>query len=65
VEKKLELVWLEPPELEVPVSIGCVLSAKSIEEHKALVRQWAELTFDRWYSKHGNEIEKMAALSEK
>jgi len=65
VEKKLELVWLEPPELEVPVSIGCVLSAKSIGEHRTLVRQWAELVFDRWYSKYGNEIEKMAALSEK
>jgi hypothetical protein len=61
VEKRPSLVWLEPPDLVVSTNISDVLLAKNTEEHERIVRKWAELVFERWYSKHADAIDRLVA----
>ncbi|WP_457632164.1 DUF5946 family protein [Oceanithermus desulfurans] len=45
-------VWLNPPESLGPLTAADVVKAASIQEHKALVRAWAEGAWAAWFPHH-------------
>ncbi len=47
--------WLEPPKSLGNITAADVYKAKNIEEHKSIVRAWAQSTWDAW-SKHHDTI---------
>jgi len=45
-------VWLDPPESMGPLTVADVVKAQSVQEHKALVRAWAEGAWAAWSPHH-------------
>lgn len=52
---KRSLTWLEPPCSLGPITAANVVKANTVEEHKAIVRAWAQSSWDAW-EKHHNTI---------
>ncbi|MEK6748286.1 MAG: DUF5946 family protein [Pseudomonadota bacterium] len=52
---KHEFIWLEPPESLGSITAADVVKAKGLEEHKSIVRSWAQSSWDAW-SKHHDTI---------
>ncbi|XOV80998.1 MAG: DUF5946 family protein [Aestuariibacter sp.] len=56
-KKKHTFTFLEPPESFGAITAADVHGAKSVEEHKAIVRDWAHSVWEAW-SVHHNTIRK-------
>ena len=52
VEKKLDLVWLQPPENLGKITIVDIHSAGDAEEHRKLVKSWAATVWEAWKIHH-------------
>jgi hypothetical protein len=57
IESKPKLGWLKPPSFEGTFTVADVVTAKTEDEHIALVRKWAESVWKAWYSIHKEEID--------
>ena len=57
-EPKFE--WLEPPVPNGLITVIDVLKAKGEEEHKQIVKEWANDVFGCWYAKYKKLIEQNA-----
>lgn len=51
-EKKSTFTWLKPPGSMGEITAADVFKAGSVEEHKALVRAWAESAWHAWSMHH-------------
>ncbi len=49
---KDRFAWLNPPESLGPLTVADVVKAGSVQEHKALVRAWAEGAWTAWSPHH-------------
>lgn len=47
------LVWFDPPEASGRSTLRDVLTARSAEEHRELVTDWAKSVWDSWRPAHG------------
>ncbi|MDD2773767.1 MAG: DUF5946 family protein [Elusimicrobiales bacterium] len=56
IERKQKLRWLEPPSFKGTLTVSDVALAKNSEEHKILVRKWAESVWQTWFRKYEKEI---------
>ena len=54
---KHSFTWLEPPTPLGSITAANVAKAKTVEEHKAIVRAWAQSSWDAW-EMHHNTIRK-------
>ena len=54
------LTWLEPPSFEQTMNVTDVLEASGFEEHKELVRAWAQSAWGAWKAVHLATIEELA-----
>ncbi|MDH5545481.1 MAG: DUF5946 family protein [Gammaproteobacteria bacterium] len=52
---KHNFTWLEPPENMGRITAADVIKAKNVAEHKSIVREWAQSSWEAW-SKHHNTI---------
>ena len=52
---KHAFTWLEPPTSLGSITAANVAKAKTVQEHKAIVRAWAQSAWDAW-EKHHNTI---------
>ncbi|WP_246999808.1 DUF5946 family protein [Halosolutus gelatinilyticus] len=49
---KDEFTWLEPPETRGDITVVDVAEADDLDEHTALVRDWARAVWDAWKPHH-------------
>ena len=49
---KHSFTWLEPPDDRDSITVADVSRADSVEEHKALVREWAQSAWEAWSMHH-------------
>jgi len=49
---KHSFVWLEPPASLGRITVADVAKTKTVEEHKAVVRAWAQSLWDAWSMHH-------------
>ncbi len=56
-KKKYSFIFLEPPQSMGAMTAADVIRANSVEEHKAVVRDWARSAWEAW-SMHHNTIRK-------
>ena len=47
-KQKHSLFWLEPPASLGSITAANVVKAATVEEHKAIVRAWAQSSWDAW-----------------
>jgi Family of unknown function (DUF5946) len=52
--------WLEPPSFEHTMNVNDVLEAGGFEEHKELIRAWAQSAWATWKAVNLATIEKLA-----
>lgn len=60
-KNKGSFVWLEPPASLGAITVADVVKAKNVEEHKSIVRHWAEAGWAAWSSHHQQVHEWLAA----
>jgi hypothetical protein len=51
-QMKSKFVWLTPPVSRGTITVADVHRVRSAEEHTALVRKWADASWDAWKSHH-------------
>jgi len=51
--------WLEPPVPNGRITVVDVLNSTDKEEHRSMVREWAQDVFDCWYLMHKDTIERL------
>jgi hypothetical protein len=52
--------WLTPPEFSGALNVSHINVTADIHSHVASVHDWGESVFDRWWSMHGDLIERVA-----
>lgn len=52
-KNKHSFVFLEPPRNFGTITAADVYKAKSVKEHKAIVKEWAKTAWDAWSIHHG------------
>lgn len=50
--RKKEYWWLEPPVFKGSITVADFAEAMPVDEHKALLRQWAESAWTAWSEHH-------------
>jgi hypothetical protein len=49
---KNTFIWLKPPDSMGKITAADVFKAKSVDEHKAIVKDWAESSWNAWSMHH-------------
>lgn len=52
VERKTEYFWLEPPASKGEITVADFSRSLTVQEHKALVREWAKSAWEAWSRHH-------------
>ncbi len=52
-KNKHTFTWLEPPTCLGEITAADIAKTNSVDEHKALVKEWAQCVWDAWSCHHG------------
>ena len=50
--EKENFIWLDPPSLPASINVSDIYQAKTVEQHRQLVREWALDVWNSWSAHH-------------